>query len=99
MNLNAAILNMDSERIPRSLLRGLASELPKIIGYLAWKIPCTLVQGASIPSHSQKRDEPGALMHRPHRFNEFPVRKWCISMGQRPRTASTPPGVPLITSG
>ncbi len=44
----AFILNMDSERIPRSLLRGLASELPKIIGYLAGKIPCTLVQGASI---------------------------------------------------
>ncbi len=38
---------MDSERIPRSLLRGLASELPKMTGYLAWKIPCTLVQGAS----------------------------------------------------
>ena len=42
------ILNRDSERIPRSLLRGLASELQIIDIYLAWKIPCTLVQGASI---------------------------------------------------
>jgi hypothetical protein len=41
------ILNMDSERIPRSLLRGLASEL-QIDIFLAWKIPCTLVQGASM---------------------------------------------------
>jgi len=39
---------MDSERIPRSLLRGLASELQSIDIFLAWKIPCTLVQGASI---------------------------------------------------
>jgi hypothetical protein len=39
---------MDSERIPRSLLRGLASELQQIDIFLAWKIPCTLVQGASI---------------------------------------------------
>jgi len=36
---------MDSERIPRSLLRGLASELQSIDIFLAWKIPCTLVQG------------------------------------------------------
>jgi hypothetical protein len=41
-------LNMDSERIPRSLLRGLASELQQIDILLAWKIPCTLMQGASI---------------------------------------------------
>jgi hypothetical protein len=39
---------MDSERIPRSLLRGLAGELQQINIFLAWKIPCTLVQGASI---------------------------------------------------
>ena len=39
---------MDSERIPSSLLRGLASELQQIDIFLAWKIPCTLVQGASI---------------------------------------------------
>jgi hypothetical protein len=38
---------MDSERIPRSLLRGLASELQQIDIFLAWKIPCTKVQGAS----------------------------------------------------
>ncbi len=37
-------LNMDSERIPRSLRRGLASELQRIIDYLAWKIPCLLVR-------------------------------------------------------
>jgi len=41
-------LNRNSERIPRSLLRGLASELQQITPFLAWKIPCTLVQGASI---------------------------------------------------
>src|SRR4030042_6889867 len=41
-------LNRNSERIPRSLLRGLASELQQINPFLAWKIPCTLVQGASI---------------------------------------------------
>jgi hypothetical protein len=39
---------MESERIPRSLLRGLASELQSMDIFLAWKIPCTLVQGASI---------------------------------------------------
>jgi hypothetical protein len=36
---------MDSERIPRSLLRGLASELQSMDIFFAWKIPCTLVQG------------------------------------------------------
>jgi hypothetical protein len=35
---------MDSERIPRSFLRGLASELQPIDIFLAWKIPCTLVR-------------------------------------------------------
>ncbi len=43
-------LNMDSERIPRSLRRGLANELQRIIDYLAGKIPRTLVPGASIRS-------------------------------------------------
>jgi hypothetical protein len=40
---------MNCERIPGSLLRGLASEIQKINHYLSWKIPCTLtlVQGAS----------------------------------------------------
>jgi len=46
--LNFVHLNRNSERIPRSLLRGLASELQQINPFLAWKIPCTLVQGASI---------------------------------------------------
>jgi len=45
---NSTGFNMDSERIPRSLLRGLASELQSMDIFLAWKIPCTLVQGASM---------------------------------------------------
>ena len=45
---------MNSERIPRSLLRGLASELQQLNLYLTWKIPCTLVQGASIMKRSMR---------------------------------------------
>jgi hypothetical protein len=39
---------MDSERIPRSLLRGLVSEQQSIDISLALKLPCPLMKGASI---------------------------------------------------
>jgi len=61
-------LNRNSERIPRSLLRGLASELQQINPFLAWKIPCTLVQGASI-----------RFLHQ----NQYKGEKWAVRSGIR----------------
>jgi hypothetical protein len=49
--LKNPLLNMDSERIPRQAngVTAWVSERTTIIDtFLAWKIPCTLVQGASI---------------------------------------------------
>jgi hypothetical protein len=58
---------MDSERIPHGSLRGLMSELQQIDIFLAWKIPCTLVQGASIKGFYR----PSCILYRAFCIQKF----------------------------